>query len=187
MRGCLLGHSVGLGVLGKRGSVTPCSRRQRIPLLQPLQRGKCHAFPQEGCRHWQSALCQHRPTNPCWTRPTTSPGGQGRFFGAFSTFSAASHAPQAAGRRRLAAALISAVIFTLKRLCNRVPCPSVNLSTKEAPGEQSPPRPRGTSLMLFQLPTAALQEPRLISARKASVPAALKSAFPGGEGDILPR
>lgn len=85
------------------------------------------------------------------------------------------------------AALISADIFTLKRLCNRVPCPSVNLSTKEAAREQSPPRPRGASLMLFQLPAATVQEPRLISTRQASVPAALKLAFPGGEGGILQR
>lgn len=82
------------------------------------------------------------------------------------------------------AALISAIIFTLKRLCNRIPCPSVNLSTKETPGERPPPRPRGASLMLFQL-TVALQEPHLISARNTSVPTALKLAFPGGEGDIL--
>lgn len=113
------------------------------------------------------------------------PRWAGKIPGCLSSFSTASHALQAAGRRRLLAALILAVIFTLKRLCNLIPCPFMNLSAKEAPGDQSPPRPRGASLMLFQLQTAALQESRLISTRKASVPAALKSAFLGGEGDVL--
>lgn len=45
MRGSLLGHSVGLGGSGKRGSVTPLSKRQNMPLLWPLRQGECHSPP----------------------------------------------------------------------------------------------------------------------------------------------
>ena len=177
----------GAGGLGQEGicysalreaedAPTPTPAMRRMPLVPPGGLQALAECPVPTLTHQPMLDTSHQ--EPRWA---------GKIFGCFSSFSAASHALQAAGRRRLAAALIPVVIFTLKRLCNGVPCPSMDLSTKEAPGEQSPPRSRGASLMLFQLPTAALQEPCLISARKASVPAALKSAFPGGERDILPR
>lgn len=76
---------------------------------------KCHLSPPKELQ----ALAQ------CPTLPTHAghvpPGGQGRFLGAFPA--SLTHL-QAAGRRRLAAALISSFIFTLKRLWNCIPCPA---------------------------------------------------------------